>query len=94
MDDSDRDYVDAPAEAVTSLCQACDGDGWVFASRMALVGGQVHAVAVREPCKVCRPDEQGAPSGRVNLGTGPGAKLKPWERVRIPGVDDWGPRRT
>lgn len=90
----ESDYEDTPSESVTIECSACDGDGWRYVSRAAMIGGRMQAVAKPEPCKVCQPADGGHPTGRVNLATGPGAKLRACDRVPVPGVDDWGPRRS
>jgi hypothetical protein len=88
MDDSDRDYVDAPAADMVVHCRGCDGDGWRYVPRAAMIGSQMAAVAKPEPCTECAVGEDQRPTGRVNLGTGPGAQLRRVDRVTLPG-DDW-----
>jgi hypothetical protein len=93
MNDEDRDYVDTPAVAVSAVCRRCDGDGWFYRRRAALFQGRMVESVKPEPCDECAPAGE-APTGRVNLATGPGARVRPWERVRVPGVDDWGRPRS
>lgn len=84
------DYADTPASAFTTHCRECQGDGWRFVPRVAVVDGRSVTVMKAEPCDECRPADGSAPTGRIDLGAGPGAKLRRWERVPLPG-DGWGP---
>lgn len=78
----ERAYEDVPAGSVTAVCQTCDGDGWVWQARAAAVGERSVSIAKREACAVC------GGSGRVDTASGPGARLRSWERARGP-WDDW-----
>ena len=95
MEPGEPDYVDAAAESMPAVvCRRCDGDGWYYRQTAAMIGGRLTTVAKPEPCPECASGEDRVPTGRVNSATGPGAKLKRWEKVPVPGVDDWGPDRA
>ena len=89
MTDASDDYEDTPAGAVESVCPVCRGAGTVAFRLIPAIPGALAGYERVERCSNCRPRP-----GRFNLGTGPGAKLQPWQRVPVPGVDDWGPRRS
>jgi hypothetical protein len=61
------------------VCLTCDGDGWRFAPRGALIAGRLAAVGKQEACLVCEA------VGRHSWSTGPGAWVKRHERKPIPG---------
>lgn len=89
MEDIDRDYEDTPADAIVVHCRGCDGDGWRYVPRAALIGGRMAAVGKAEPCTECSVGEDQRPTGRVSLGVGPGAQLRRVDRVAMP-WDGWG----
>lgn len=83
------DYEDAPAERVQFVCPTCRGEGEVAMPLTPAVPGMLAGYERVRPCREHRP---GGRRGRIGLGSGPGARIRPWERVAVPGVDDWGPR--
>jgi hypothetical protein len=92
MHEHDANYVDTPASQVSVQCVTCDGDGWRYVARAASIdGGRIISVGKQEACPTCRHSAPGVPSGRVNLATGPGARLRRVDRVVLP-TDEWGPQ--
>jgi hypothetical protein len=79
-------YEDVPAGAVSRVCSTCGGSGTVGLPLIPAVEG---ALVGYERCRSC-PD-CGSLSGRVSLGSGPGARLSRMQRAAGP-WDDWAPR--
>lgn len=86
----DPDYTDVPAASLHALCTTCHGTGVVLRpiKPSPVVDVPFPYETQADPCPDCEQHE-GAPSeGHVNVGTGPGAKLRRVDRVKLPG-DDW-----
>lgn len=79
--------MDVPASRIEVQCVTCDGDGIVIVLRAAVIGGQLGSMPKPEVCPTCSESAPGERSGWVNLATGPGARLRRVDRVRLPG--DW-----
>ncbi|MDI2132030.1 hypothetical protein [Yinghuangia seranimata] len=77
-DDPDAPPPEIPRD-LAAVCVTCDGDGWRYAARAALIGGRVVAVGKQEACLVCEA------SGRHSWARGPGAWVKRHERKPLPG---------
>lgn len=86
MDENTPDMPEIPAEPppefpteMTVVCQACDGDGWKYSARAALIGHRVVAIGKQEACLLCDA------LGRHPWRSGPGADVRPYERLPLPG---------
>jgi hypothetical protein len=64
---------------LTVVCLACDGDGWRYVGRAALIAGRLAAVGKQEACMVCEA------TGRHRFSVGPGAWVRRHERKPLPG---------
>lgn len=64
---------------LTVVCLTCDGDGWRYAGRAALLGGRIAAVGKQEACLLC------SAMGRHSWRTGPGVEVRRHERAALPG---------
>ncbi|NUU25868.1 MAG: hypothetical protein HOV68_30835 [Streptomycetaceae bacterium] len=89
MDDDTGKPADSPEEPpapppgfppdLAVVCLACDGDGWRYVARGAMIAGRLTAVGKQEACLVCEA------LGRHPWATGPGAWVKRHERKPLPG---------